>query len=493
MTVSRGFSKNHLGSSKSDFLFILAILSGACGLAYQVVYVRLFSSYFGDSFIISGVMLFSVFIGIAFGAWQSGRFVRRLAYIELGIGFYSIFVATLFSFWGFDIVSWGNHLVLNVCKLIVFLLIPTFLIGTCVPLFAQYVGAVKKTENHVFTNVYALYNGGAFLSVLAVEFILFRQIGLQLTFYVVGAINFIIGLSLLLSRVSVDIHQVQRKKLDRRVGITLFLASFASGVFQLYALRLSFIIFAPLPENFSIILTSAILGIALGSAFAMTKVFSLKLAVIGSSLGSLVFLLLLSPLIYLWSMTNSLGLSDTGALALRGLFLGGYPLILFTLFGTLVPLAVQAHKDHHLGVADSLLALSSLANGLGALMFLVLYQYLTLLQMGFFIFAVLALSCLVLFGKTYVNQSQKLRPLLLGIVLVTIVGFFITHFWPRVELLLGYRIIGNSYALKNQKETFRDVITYKVFDQEASIVSFEDGSRRLMSNGYIYMAFRRLQ
>lgn len=37
------------------FLLFLSALSGSCGLAWEVLYARLFSNYFGDGFVISGV------------------------------------------------------------------------------------------------------------------------------------------------------------------------------------------------------------------------------------------------------------------------------------------------------------------------------------------------------------------------------------------------------------------------------------------------------
>ena len=492
MIASTNFNKSSFGRSQSFLLLTLAIFSGVCGLAYQVIYVRLFSSYFGDSFIITGVMLFSVFVGIAFGAWQSHRFIKHLAYIEMSIGFYSIVAATLFSFWGFEIVSWGGHTIFNVCKLIGLLLLPTFLIGTCVPLFAQYVRLTSKEVSHVFTRVYALYNFGAFLSIIVIEFLLFRHLGLQLTFYMVGAINILIGLSLLLSKVPIDINKIKKGTLNHRIAIILFLASFASGMFQIYVLRLSFLIFGPSPENFAIILTAAILGIAIGSALAALKFFSLKLALVGSSLGYLLFLLFLSTWISLWSMAAPDSLPDSGALILRFLFLGGYPLLLFTLFGTLVPLAVQAHKDRHLGVADPLLALSSIANGLGALlMFLVLYRYFTLLQVGFFIFIPLAFSSLILLRDTHKKISaSSVHQIFVGVILTVGLSSLITHFWPRMELLFGYKTITRPKELEYKKKAFQGVVTYKAFDQSASIISFKNNNRNLIFNGHSSLFFR---
>ena len=171
-------------------------------MAYEIVYVRLFSNYFGDSFLVSGIILCAAFLGIAFGVWQNTQFLNLLAHIELSIGFYAVAIVTLFSYWGFEVASLGSGAFFNACKLVILIFIPAFLIGTCVTLFAQYAKFASSLRKRVFTRVYALYNVGAFLSVLAIEFFLSRQLGLALTAYTIAVISVFIGIVLLRSGVA---------------------------------------------------------------------------------------------------------------------------------------------------------------------------------------------------------------------------------------------------------------------------------------------------
>ncbi len=496
--------------------FLLAGLSGSCGLAYEIIYSRLFSNYFGDTFLVSGIILSSVFMGISFGAWKSGQFINRLAYIEYGIGLYAFCVPTLFSFYGFYISDFGGSLTLKIYQLVVLLFIPSFLIGSCVPLFSQYIHTFGRHKNFAFAAVYATYNFGAFLSVIAIEFILLRQWGILWTSYFIGIINIFIGTTLWLSKNQVKLEVFQKRHFHRPVAISLFLASFASGIFQLYVLQISSHIFGPLHENLAIILLSAILGIVIGSLLAknktgyIQKTLSLEISLIASAFACLLFLLLLSSFISTAFSVLHISYLKEWPLITKTLLLTIYPLPLFITFGTWLPLVVKYHKNH-VDISGSALALSSLANGLGMLfMFLLLYRYLTLLQIGIFIFALLTLSYLIL------NQNQKNHPrkspkhstknspknprnrrnsqinFARVIQCFFIAGVFIPgifYLWPQKTLLLGEMALYKYKSLEMIKENFKEVIFYKSFDQNASIISFKDGKKMLILNGYHSLTF----
>lgn len=472
----------------AGLFFLLAVLSGSCGLAYEIIYMRLFSNYFGDGFVMSGIILSAVFMGIAFGAWQSTRFIRALAFIEIAIGLYAFMAVTAFSYWGFDIVSFGSSTFLNALKLILLLGLPAFLIGTCVPLFTVYAQSAKATEGSVFPRIYAFYNLGAFLSVLAIEFILFRQFGILITGIIIGCLNLSIGTVLLCTKASdkVNLEFKSKTPKDNRIFTALFIASFASGVFQLFVLRLSFSIFGPLHENFAIVLTSAILGVAIGSWAALGKRLAFGKVLLCLSIGILLFLSTTSMFIELWASAVGSELGDWGELSAKITLLAGYPLVIFVLFGSLVPLAMKAHGGDATTLSGSLLAISSLGNGLGTLfMFVVLYQYFSLLVIGGMISALLFLGFLILSYRQNISIAQAT-----GWALMTTCFALTTVFlWPRVEMLLGYRTLANSERFEYRRSAFKDAITYKAYDQSVSLVSFDDQSTSLIINGYGSLTF----
>ncbi len=73
---------------------IIALLSGWCGIAYELLYSRLLTTHLGDMFQVNAAILTSFLLGIGLGAWVSHRFVRWLWLVELGIGIYAVFLET---------------------------------------------------------------------------------------------------------------------------------------------------------------------------------------------------------------------------------------------------------------------------------------------------------------------------------------------------------------------------------------------------------------
>jgi predicted membrane-bound spermidine synthase len=474
-------------SSWARSLAVLAGLSGVCGLAYEILYIRLFTNVFGDSFAVTGVTLCAIFLGMSLGAWQSQRFLRHLAGIEIAIGLYAMAAGFAFSNWGFEIAAFERNSWGTVVKLIVFLGSPAFLIGTCVPLFAAYARTARGTDGGVFPRIYGLYNLGALASVLAIEFVLFRSLGLQITIYIIGLLNLIIGGVLLLRYRSprAVARQTIKVSIKWRIAWVLFLASFASGVFQLFMLQLSFSVFGPLHENFALILASAIAGVAIGSWLAARRLIRFEDAPYWLALLMLILLVFVPALISVWSALANWPFGDLGELFAKALLLAGFPLPLFILFGTLVPLAVAAHGDTGSRLPGHLLAVSSLGNGLGALtMFSILHSTFTLPQIGIGLAGLLLMAGLVAAG-----QRPRLSQALKGAVVAAALGFAGLQNWPYVELLLGYRSLAQPEQLDRQLRDFEEATTYKAYDQTASILSFRDGARSLVFNGYHSLSF----
>ncbi len=468
-------------------LLVLSSLSGASGLAYELLYVRLFSNYFGDGFLVAGMTLFAVFMGLSLGAWHSKRLVGSLAWIELTLGLYALVAATLFSQFGFQIASYGNEPWMVMGKLALLLGVPAFLIGTCIPLFHQLLQSTGHTGTRVFARVYGVYNLGAFLSVLMIEFFLFRLLGLQVTIYLIAGLNLLVGVALLVlgKPIQVAVDTVRTKTSNSRLLLALFIASFASGIFQLFALRLSFSVFGPLNENFAILLGTAILGVALGAVVSTrTKVDVASILWLAAVL-MLSFLVFVPLFVALWSGFSARDLSDTQEVLAKLILLSGFCLPIFVVLGTLVPLTLrQMGTDVEQGSGHTL-AISSLGNGLGALaMFLVVYRYLSLPQIGVLLAVLLSLAAMIAMSE----RPKGSQGLIKGVIAISLI-FAAFHGWPKVELLLGYRFLTKPDHLAERLQSFERAETYKAYDQNASIVSFRDGSKSLVFNGYHSLSF----
>ena len=69
-----------LSNSRSRRQLILALffLSGACGLVYEVVWMRMLTLVFGATAFATSAILASFFAGLALGSWYFGRMADRL-------------------------------------------------------------------------------------------------------------------------------------------------------------------------------------------------------------------------------------------------------------------------------------------------------------------------------------------------------------------------------------------------------------------------------
>ncbi len=89
-------------SHRKSFLLILTFLSGAAGLSYEVLYVRVLSIYFGDVYFIIAAILVSTFFGLALGYLLAHRLLAYLWAIEALLGLYALITVYIFSNFGLE-------------------------------------------------------------------------------------------------------------------------------------------------------------------------------------------------------------------------------------------------------------------------------------------------------------------------------------------------------------------------------------------------------
>jgi predicted membrane-bound spermidine synthase len=71
----------------------LLLLSGFCGISYEILYTKLLGNLLGNQFIINATVLLTFLLGIGLGTLYAHRFLRFLWAIEAGIGAYAALVA----------------------------------------------------------------------------------------------------------------------------------------------------------------------------------------------------------------------------------------------------------------------------------------------------------------------------------------------------------------------------------------------------------------
>ncbi len=265
-------------TSRIKLLSLITLLSGMSGITYEVLYLRMLELHFGNIFSITASILSTFLLGIAIGSVCAFKLHKYLPFFQMGIGVYAISFLPGLEF--ISNSSAADFLINHDIASIVFLLaIPTFLIGTSVPLFSGYLKQLAG-ESHSFLKVYSVYNFGSFLSILAVEFLLLRSMEISKSVSLIGGINILCGV-LLLAKFS-DIakspletsNDSNNKLLATKSNILLFASSILSSTFQMFFASTCFLVFTPNHENFSLSIAISLFGVAI-SPF-LVKRFDLK-------------------------------------------------------------------------------------------------------------------------------------------------------------------------------------------------------------------------
>jgi predicted membrane-bound spermidine synthase len=415
-------------------LMTLALLSGCCGLAYEVLYIRALTTLLGDTLYVHAALLSTFLVGIGLGARLAHRCRAWLWAFEILTGLYAFALPTVTA-WLPErtaTIQITASPTLTILTTIAFLSLPSLLIGFSIPLFSAYIKSQSR-ERLAFRGVYLAYNVGALLSVLAVEFILVRQFGVSRSLALVGAINVFNGVVLwALRHTEVVDPPAPARRFPRRIAIALALAGIASAVFQVFFLRLCYLVFGPHRENFSISLSIALLGIAIGAALAArTRIRFATLLVLAPLAMSAIFAAY-RPILDLHDRLAPLARSSEASFVGAEFLIGCmFALVPMVLFGATLPALMRTEQE----VADEsgyLLWITSLANAAGYLAYvLVGHPFLS----GS---VVIGLLCLMSFAGSLLAADFRWSTLQRGLAvagLVTLVVFFAR--WDDREFYLA--------------------------------------------------------
>ncbi len=201
-----------------SWYFAFFIVSGFCGLVYEVVWLRLAMASFGVTTALTSIVLSAFMAGLGLGSWGAGRLTRRFldcngpralriyAVAELLVGVSSFAVPLelrlgreillhLKSFGGWQ--SAGYYVAAGIW--IAFALVPWCVcMGSTFPLL---MAVIRKTNRdaseHSFSYLYLANVLGALIGTLASAFILIELLGFRRTLFVAGSLNAILAITAL--------------------------------------------------------------------------------------------------------------------------------------------------------------------------------------------------------------------------------------------------------------------------------------------------------
>ncbi len=466
------------------FAFLL-LLSGFCGISYEVLYARILSNAIGDQFAVNASILVTFMIGIGFGTLYAHRLWRWLWAIEAAVGICGVAFALgsgkIESLY-YATASFGGGLRGAMVFCFVLLIGPAFLIGCSLPLFAGYLG--RMVSRAVFARAYMIYNFGAALTVVVIEFWLFRRLGLRDTVLVMAALNGVVAVLLYFGFGGVRAEPEQpseRVALPVHPLLALVMASVASAVFQLLMIKVAECFLGPFRETFALVLAIVLFGIATGSA--LLRRFPLSIGwVMGLALVGLAWLVggfewvargyaALKPAAVQHGLTNVL--LRVGALAL----LMGLPVVAF---GATIPSLLRTWSSM---ARDSgrLLFISSLANALGfLLMAFVLHRSLDYGTLIVFVAALAAASLVVAY-------RGSLRAVIAGVTMLAVIVLLHRVRWDEDLLYLSYDAYQSSDDFKWYRAELGAVDRFKG-NQDVFALSRIGDSVHFFINGYVSIA-----
>lgn len=293
-------------------VLLLFFLSGATGLIYQVLWLRLLSLVFGVTLWAASMVLGSFMAGLALGSTVGGRLVDRARRPLLWYGTAEVLVgltalATPVALAAVERAYVGLHPAFSPAPVLLaalrfllafaILLVPTSLMGATLPILIKSSLAQGGGLGSRIGLLYATNTAGAILGTLLAGFFLIAGVGTSGSFGLAAATNVAVGLAAVMgdlwlrrdrhrpessavagdsgrpsaaaSRATSVSGHAEGESIGGRTGRTVLLVFFLSGVvslalevvwFRLLALHIQVTTYA-----FTIMLASVLSGIALGS------------------------------------------------------------------------------------------------------------------------------------------------------------------------------------------------------------------------------------
>ena len=207
-------------------ILLLFVVSGVCGLIYEVVWTKQFVAIFGNTVFAASTVLAAFMAGLGLGSVLIGRFADRRAdclriygWLEITVGVGGVLVplamvgveAVYVAFARRFDPSFAVLTFVRFSLSFLVVLVPATLMGGTLPVLSRHVVTRLGTAGRSIGALYAFNTFGAFIGTMAAGFLLIRLFGIQRTTALAVVLNLLVGaIALVLHR------RVQRRPDEAR-------------------------------------------------------------------------------------------------------------------------------------------------------------------------------------------------------------------------------------------------------------------------------------
>jgi len=287
----------------TSVIYWLFLASGAAGLIYEVVWMRMLMRMLGATVLAYTIVLTAFMLGLALGGWHFGRRIDRrgrpllvYAALEGGIAVWALFLPAGLSLaivW-FSTVARGlagaeliTHLV-RIALAFAAVLVPTTLMGGTLPVLSKFLVSRAADLGQRLGALYAVNTFGAILGAGAAGFLLIGWIGEVRTTFIAIILNLTAAAgAVLLARffpsattspepdagcigsppiADSELQELPSPRLDLLVLAVVAITGFTILAYEVLWTRLGVLLLSNTTYSFSLMLLAFLTGIAVGSA-----------------------------------------------------------------------------------------------------------------------------------------------------------------------------------------------------------------------------------
>lgn len=183
-------------------------LSGATGLVYEVLWIRLLGLVFGHTVFAVTTVLTAFMAGLGLGSWVFGRLadrqprpLRLYGLLEIGVGLFCLLVPVLLpvverAYLGLARSVSLSFLTFSLAQFVlvlVLLLPPTTLMGATLPVLSRLFATERGTLGRRVGLLYALNTFGAVVGTALAGYVLLPTLGMRATLALAAIVNLVVG------------------------------------------------------------------------------------------------------------------------------------------------------------------------------------------------------------------------------------------------------------------------------------------------------------